>query len=334
MLWKTLMLAAALLGPAALAARREPAPSPARAAAGKGLAFIQADDARWRAMKDICSSCHHGVMSVVTYSEARRAGLLIDDRVFTDTLAWTKARFVPPFETTPNLQNGFEIPSLAIPLLTLALSSQPEILSPTDLDRMTKHLLDRQLPDGGWALQPRNPHPVMESREIVTTWFYLGLEPAAALDNQRAAAVRDSRDRARKWLDSRPPADTTQSVVLRLLVAVHNKAAAPERERAVAALLKRQNADGGWGQIPELASDAYATGQALYALSLAGVSNTRPEVRRGVDFLVSTQQPDGSWKMVPRATPERPASKNLVPITFFGAAWGTIGLLRSLPEAG
>jgi hypothetical protein len=93
---------------------------------------------------------------------------------------------------------------------------------------------------------------------------------------------------------------------------------------------RRQNADGGWSQTRELGSDAYATGQSLYALSLAGVRAGRKEMRRGVSFLVATQREDGSWTMIPRETPERKASKNLEPINHFAAAWAAMGLVRSI----
>ena len=54
-------------------------------------------------------------------------------------------------------------------------------------------------------------------------------------------------------------------------------------------LLALQRADGGWSQsVPELKSDAFATGQTLYVLSLDGYSAERPEIKRGTDFLVAT----------------------------------------------
>ena len=64
-------------------------------------------------------------------------------------------------------------------------------------------------------------------------------------------------------------------------------------------------------------SDAFATGQTLYALALAGYTAQRPEIKRAVDFLVATQKPDGSWPMTSRSTPDgRPgSSKKPVPIT-------------------
>jgi hypothetical protein len=68
------------------------------------------------------------------------------------------------------------------------------------------------------------------------------------------------------------------------------------------ALLRQQQADGGWSQLPTLASDAYATGQALVALHHAGALRPiDPAYRRGIDFLLGTQLADGSWYVKSRS---------------------------------
>ncbi len=83
-------------------------------------------------------------------------------------------------------------------------------------------------------------------------------------------------------------------------------------QATIGALLALQRADGGWSQtVPEWESDAFATGQTLYALALAGFTPERSEIRRGIDFLVATQNPDGSWPMLSRSTPMvRPAARS------------------------
>jgi squalene-hopene/tetraprenyl-beta-curcumene cyclase len=58
-------------------------------------------------------------------------------------------------------------------------------------------------------------------------------------------------------------------------------------------LLQKQNQDGGWGFRQE--SDAFATGQSLYALRSLGRSEKDPAVSRGLDWLMQHQQQDGSW---------------------------------------
>ena len=48
-----------------------------------------------------------------------------------------------------------------------------------------------------------------------------------------------------------------------------------------------------------------------------------------MDFLVASQRPDGAWPMKSRAHPGAKPYTNPVPITYFGSAWATLGLLRS-----
>ena len=79
-----------------------------------------------------------------------------------------------------------------------------------------------------------------------------------------------------------------------------------------------------------MASDAHATGQALYALTLAGLKPDDPTIHRGREFLIKTQQADGSWPMTSRPTkPGGAGSTSLIPITGQGSAWGVLGLVRS-----
>jgi hypothetical protein len=44
------------------------------------------------------------------------------------------------------------------------------------------------------------------------------------------------------------------------------------------------------------------------------------------------QNEDGSWQMTSRAHPGAKPMTNVVPITYFGSAWATLGLLRSVPR--
>jgi len=82
-----------------------------------------------------------------------------------------------------------------------------------------------------------------------------------------------------------------------------------------------------------LKSDAFATGQTLYVLSLAGYTADHPAIKRGIDFLVATQTPDGSWPMVSRSTPDgSPGGATLMtPITCAASSWATLGLARLMP---
>jgi N-acyl-D-amino-acid deacylase len=50
-------------------------------------------------------------------------------------------------------------------------------------------------------------------------------------------------------------------------------------------------------------SDAYATGQTLCVLFMAGASPSDPSCRRGVEFLLTAQREDGSWFVKSRSKP-------------------------------
>ena len=60
-----------------------------------------------------------------------------------------------------------------------------------------------------------------------------------------------------------------------------------------AGILAIQRADGGWSQTPDLKSDAYATGQTLFALAEAGtLTPSDPAYQKGVKFLLATRHAD------------------------------------------
>jgi squalene cyclase len=106
-------------------------------------------------------------------------------------------------------------------------------------------------------------------------------------------------------------------------------------QTATEELLALQRDDGGWSQtVPELKSDAFATGQTLYVLSLIGFTAERPEIKRAMDFLVATQMPDGSWPMISRSTPDGSpgSSKLLTPINCSASSWATLALARLAPK--
>jgi len=276
-------------------------------------------------------------MTVWALSEAKGRCYAVDAGSFADTVKWTKERLATidkPRDTRPGW-SMVSTPAVYLAVMALAVPTQ-DALSADELKQIAGHLLRHQETDGSWAWSSapakNRPPPVFESDEVVTLLAYVALGPHVPTDPKEKSDARDGRDKAAAWLGKVKPAGTTQALALRLFRDV--RADKPEKELRpqVDALLARQNKDGGWGQDRDLASDAYATGQALYFLALAGVKPDRAEVRRGVSFLVATQKEDGSWPMTSRAHPGENPARNPVPIPYFGSAWATLGLMRNAPK--
>jgi hypothetical protein len=114
----------------------------------------------------------------------------------------------------------------------------------------------------------------------------------------RKAEFEERIARAAAWLERALPVSTEDRTMQILGIVWAGRKAPGER---VKQLLAQQRADGGWGQTPYLSSDAYATGEALWALHEAGVNASDAVYRRGVEFLLRTQQADGSWHVATRA---------------------------------
>jgi hypothetical protein len=312
-------------------------PQQARKAVERGLDFLQKDAAKWRTERQ-CSTCHHGTMTVWALTEAKSQGYEVSAERLADTVKWTKERLLERIDLPRDKRPGWSmVNTSAIYLSVMALSlPKQDAVSADELKRITGHLLRHQEADGSWAwsMAPakNRPPPFFESDEVATLLAYMALGPQVSADLKEKPAVRDSREKAAAWLKKTKPSDTTQAAALRLFFKVRAEEPAKTLQPEIDQFLGRQNKDGGWGQLKEAPSDAYATGQALYMLSLAGVKHDRAELRRGVLFLVETQKVDGSWPMTARSHPGATPSKNLAPITHFGSTWATLGLLRAVPR--
>ncbi|HEX7898998.1 MAG TPA: hypothetical protein VF950_14640 [Planctomycetota bacterium] len=319
------MIAAVFLS--GLACGQEPELS-ARKAVERTLEFLEKDALRWkedpRPKKGGCATCHHGSLTIWALSEAKFQGYEVHENNLAELAAWTKERFIPASDQSPNTVKG-HLGAAYLAMMARALPRQ-EVVSRDELTRISEYFARSQEADGSWYFPPlavARP-PLFESREEVALLCYLAL---GSPDPKTAPA----RDKATAWLGKTKPGDTTQAAVLRLFVRLRPDRPSTELQPEIDQVMARQNGDGGWSQLKGLSSDAYATGQALYALGVAGADRDRPEIQRAVSFLVAAQRPDGTWPMMPRAHPGGKPNKINAPLDYLGSAWATLGLLRSIP---
>lgn len=304
-----------------------------RTAVEASLAYLQTDATKWK-KEHTCATCHQGAMTVWALNSARRRGFAVDAPALAELNAWAvsgmTADAAKPLDKRPN----YNIVSPGALYLAIAdhVDAGASLLTLADLEKIAVNTVRRQQPDGSWYCGPPGfpLPPVFESSEEMTLLVYAAMTPIDGLASETAAFVRAGRDKALAWLRKSPPEDASQSAALRLLIAVLDPpsgfVAATERER----LLKRRNRDGGWSQIPAMASDAYATGQALYALNVAGVKLNRPDMVKSVRFLLNSQQPDGSWLRIARGSAYRTPSKSPSPIVHCATAWAALALMRAI----
>src|SRR5207248_83574 len=113
-------------------------------------------------------------------------------------------------------------------------------------------------------------------------------------------------ERGVHWLEKAQPG-STEDLTFKILGLIWGGGSQGAIRTTAQDLLALQGSDGGWSQIKTLASDGYATGQALVALREArAIATDSPAYRRGVQYLLNSQLEDGSWHVKTRAPALQP----------------------------
>jgi hypothetical protein len=309
----------------------------------RAIKYLQAESAAWLRTRQ-CAACHHAPMPLWALGEAERQGYAIDEKFVADTVEsllggkdkLPASKLLPDPAAPPDPRPQGRGLNMGLPFLAVAAQSLPTLTEgqKQSLKSIAEEIVKKQQPDGSWEFFAtlRRP-PINESQTTDAAWIILALQGQAGPDAPKAQ--REALAKAVAWLDVAKPSDLHQDRVMKVILGVRTGKPRKELQAAIDALLPLQRADGGWSQaVPEPRSDAFATGQTLYALSLGGYTSDRPEVRRGIDFLAATQKPDGTWPMISRSTPngEPGSAKLLTPITCAAASWATLGLARLVPK--
>jgi hypothetical protein len=197
------------------------------------------------------------------------------------------------------------------------------------LEAVAYYLAAKQRTAGNWHGIGATRAPMQDgdvSRTAMAIRTLAAYAPAG-----RREEFTDRIARAATWLSVQTPLSTEDRVMQ--LLGLHwagvsdQVVAARQRE-----LMALQRADGGWGQTPFLASDAYATGQAIYVLRELGIAATDPALQRGTAFLLRTQADDGTWFVKSRAMKIQPYFESGFPyghdqwISQTGTAWAVMAL--------
>lgn len=308
-------------------------PLPLQEAAAKSLGLLQRTSGTFF-VEGGCAACHSHNLPAMTFEAARTAGLKLDD-----TLGGTLAKQTHASWSLQDqgLMLRMDAPGghnmVAFSVLEFGVRSmQPSRTS----DAMVHNLAASQQVDGSWH-QDGIARPPMADGDFTHTALAIQSlgrfgAPARKPEFSRRIAMGAA------WLRKNSPS-TTEDRTMQLLGLKWGGADAESLRPLRDKLAALQRADGGWAQTAELASDAYATGQALYTLREGGLSVSDPVYRKGITFLLRTQQADGSWHVVSRAPKFQPYFQSGFPydhdqwISMAGTAWAATALCHALPAS-
>lgn len=319
----------------------------------RAIPYLQTESTAWLNTRG-CIACHHVPMPLWALNEAERNGYAIDrkfvddtfERAFGSSQKLIDSKLFPGPNDPPDTRPiGQSVRTGAVFMLVTA-ASMPSLTAgqKQSIQEVADHMLTKQREDGAWEFYLSRP-PINESETTDNAWLIMGLDDATTGDSpepQRAALAK-----ALAWWDTVKLPDTQQDKAFKVLLAARAGKPLSEMQPTIDELLAVQHPDGGWSQLPNTPSDAYATAQTLYALALAGESasesNTtaqsniadQPHIAKAIAFLTTTQQPDGSWLMTSRSSPDGStggSAKLLTPITIGTASWATLALSRLVPK--
>jgi hypothetical protein len=333
---KNRTLAALLLVLAAAPARAADAdPAAVRQAVVRGLKRLEEGSASYVVNRQ-CFSCHHQAVTLAAFAGARRRGFEVEVARLREQTEFTLRTFTPNLERLRKGQaSAGGSTQVAYALFALEAAGH----APDDTTAaLVEYLLVRQRADGCWpALANRPPSEGSSFINVALTLralkVYGPAKDAADADALRKR-IETAAAKGRDWLLSQEPAHTEDQVG-RLRGLVTAGADKGRTEAARDRLVREQRPDGGWAQLPERDSDAYATGTVLLALREAGVGVDDAVYRKGVAFLVRTQR-EGAWIVQTRSRPVQTFFDNGDPggksqfISFMATGWGVLALLETV----
>lgn len=311
------------------AASPKPSASP-RAAVARALPVLQRGDVGF-IEKTGCVSCHNNSLTAMALAASRASRVPFDDSTF-------QAQVRVTAEILANQYNeslvGDEVQEAVSNILVgLAAGGHAGSLA---TDAVTVFLEARQLADGHWRSYFIDHRPPIQGSEFDATAAAIRALVVYAPAPRKAQVAR-AVERAAAWLLAAEPHTGAERAAQLLGLSWAGVDPGHERLRAAArALLAEQRADGGWGQLTTLDSDAFATGQSLVALAECGALRpSDPAYQRGVRFLLDRQLEDGTWHVRSRVIPFQPYFESGFPhghdqwVSMAATNWAVMALARA-----
>ncbi|MBC8164886.1 MAG: ankyrin repeat domain-containing protein [Bryobacteraceae bacterium] len=294
----------------------------------KSIALLQKSSVEFIKVSG-CTSCHHQSLPQMAYAFAKEKGMNVDAQISQKQAASVVAMFKPYREQMMQGKENIPDPAVSVTYSLLGLAAEKYPADATT-EAMAHLVSVQQNKDGSFI--SFSARPPLESNIISATALSLRSLQLYGKDADNQIEL------ARQWLKNAQPR-TMEERAFHLLGLGWAKSPAKDLAAPARELLAKQNADGGWSQLPALESDAYATGQALVALHLAGqITTTDRAWQRGLAFLLRTQRPDGSWLVRTRSVPVQRYKESGFPhgndqwASAGGTSWAVMALSLSAPK--
>jgi ankyrin repeat protein len=310
-------------------------PDRIRDAAIRAVGLLQKSQKNWYS-KQNCWSCHQQSLPALAFRVARQHGIPVNEPL-------AHADAVGGFGLYANLDRAVQYTHIIDPpgegyglLAADAAGIRPNLVTAV----YARLIAARQEADGHWepvdARPPQHYSPFTDTAVVLRAIQLYG-HPSLQSD------TRARLNRARSWLLTHTPR-VTEERVFQLLGSYWAGADRAALEKMAAGLRATQQTDGGWTSLDGRPSDAYSTGETLFALHEAGgVAITDPAWRRGIEYILRTQAQDGSWRVESRLHPPAPVSPPYFEtgypyghdqfISAMGASWSIMSLATALGPA-
>jgi mono/diheme cytochrome c family protein len=308
--------------------------------AEKALAALQTTAAKSReaflrhVSKQDCVSCHQQSLPMAAVGHARNRLIRFDQEAAGEQIDLVIKLRDPYSAREVVLQTLFH-PDPAHTFGYQLFGFGAEGVPPSAMtDGLVHHLVTIQASDGRWM--NNIPRPPMMSNDVTATALSIHAIKSYGWQGRQEEFAR-SIEHARRWLWE-VKAKTNEETIFQLLGLHWGGEPADNLTYLAKSLVQKQRNDGGWAQLPTLESDAYATGEALYALAqFVKDPKTDPAWQRGLRFLLERQEDDGTWHVARRAFPFQPTMNSGFPhhrdswISAAATSWAVLALTQVSP---
>ena len=312
----------------------DPSAADIRLSISKSLSILQTSGYKFTARAKLhCASCHHNTMTSMLEEKSKLKGI-----TFIDTFKTQRIQSMVGdirFACNINQPDVFVPAKFIAPYVLLGLAAEKYQPDPyTDI--AVDYLINQQKPDGTFGAE--FGRPPLESGEMHLASICVRAIQLYASPAQHKS-VELMVNRTKTWLEN-TVADVQQELNFQLLGLQWCGSSRQEKGKVAARLLALQHPDGSWSQLPTMSSDAYATGQALYALSESGAVQPQDlAYQKGVSWLLKHQDASGAWIMETRAFAIQPFFNSDFPpydenqyISATATNWAALALLNALPD--